>query len=270
MNKWKHYVRDASEGFFQFALGTYVLLLLLETIKAGFVSYFFNLNLLLGVVLGSGALTALTQGTHEGNEKEKHSKRNLGADIQNSIFLAVGGGLLVFYKTQDLGDMAFVVAILTMLLIMLLSFLLLTDSGKPVITAIAKQIPILTENVFPNMTLLAVSSLPFSHQVFQVGKHVDTSRKRAAQGLQATHDMRHKLEKKYHVEHKHRGKYLEEILPTILVIQETLYGLKGYLHEDYHVAAHKDPTHTTKRQKYERLVTEYAEILLEKLKNMPM
>ncbi|HYK08036.1 MAG TPA: hypothetical protein VEW42_00880 [Candidatus Eisenbacteria bacterium] len=268
MNNVRATIHVVVREFFQFAFVTYLLLLLLETIKSGFVSYFFNLNILLGVVLGSGALTALTQDKHE--EKEKPSQRNLGADIQNSIFLAVGGGLLVFYKTQELGNISFAIAILTMLLIMLLSFLLLTDSGKPMMRTIAEKIPEFTEHVFPNMTLHRVGPLPFSHQVLQVSRHIDMSRKRAVQGLQATRDMRNKLEKKYHKNHSLRAKYLEEILPTILVIQETLYVLKGYLHEDYHMAAHKDPLHTTKRQKYERLVTEYAEILLEKLKNMPM
>src|ERR1051326_1122146 len=95
-----------SEEFFQFALVTYLMLTLAETVKTGFVSNFLNPNIILGIVLLGGVTMVLT---HEGNSvTEVRPKKITGNDIQNFILLAVGGGLLVYFKTQDMGTISLI------------------------------------------------------------------------------------------------------------------------------------------------------------------
>lgn len=129
MKLWKIKVHLVAEEFFQYSLITYLILLFAETIKEGFVSFFFDLNILLVVVLLSGVIMVLTH--HEELEKLKKPHKINGADIQNIFLFSVGGALLVFYKTFELGVIAFVIAGLTALIIALLSYLLLSDEGSP-------------------------------------------------------------------------------------------------------------------------------------------
>lgn len=125
MKPWKLKIHLIAEGIFQYSLITYLLLLLAETIQEGFVSFFFNLNLLLIVVLISGIMMVLT---HE-EKLEPHSppQKMTSADLQNTLFFAIMGGLLVYYKTQLLGKLSILLAILTGTIIILLSVLLFTN-----------------------------------------------------------------------------------------------------------------------------------------------
>jgi hypothetical protein len=54
-------------------------------------------------------------------------ERKFGNDIQNSFVIAVVGGLLVYYKTQELGKLAIGIAVLSGIIIMLFSALLFLD-----------------------------------------------------------------------------------------------------------------------------------------------
>jgi hypothetical protein len=128
MKLWKVRIHFISKEVFQFSLITYLILLLAETIKQGLVSFFFNLNILLIVVLFSGVVMVLTH-----NEKldevlkteEKHKIKT--SDVEYIIILAAGGALLVWYKTQDLGILSIIISVLTAIIIVLLSLLVLTD-----------------------------------------------------------------------------------------------------------------------------------------------
>jgi hypothetical protein len=57
----KKLINVSSREFFQVFLVTYLLLTLAETFREGFVSNFFNINYLLGVVLVSGVAMVLTE-----------------------------------------------------------------------------------------------------------------------------------------------------------------------------------------------------------------
>jgi hypothetical protein len=127
MKIWLAKIHLLAEEFFQYSLITYLILLLAETIKEGFVSFFFNLNILLIVVLASGVIMVLTHNEHLEPERTKHKIKT--ADVEYTILLATGGAFLVWYKTQDLGIISFVIAGLTAMIILLLSFLLLTDNS---------------------------------------------------------------------------------------------------------------------------------------------
>lgn len=119
-----------SQELFQFSLVTYLILLLAETIKEGFVSYFFNLNILLGVVLVSGVVMVLTH--DERIEKltkltEKPKEKLSDWDYYYIGGITLGGALLVYYKTQDLGNISLLLTIITAVIIALLSYLIMTD-----------------------------------------------------------------------------------------------------------------------------------------------
>lgn len=117
-----------AKEFFQYSLVAYLILLLIETIKEGFVSFFFNLNILLGIVLISGLIMAITyQKELEKLTKTKKIKQRKWWDILYSIMLALGGALVVLYKTQDFGIVSIIVSVISAFIIVLLSFLVLLD-----------------------------------------------------------------------------------------------------------------------------------------------
>ncbi|MDP3941662.1 MAG: hypothetical protein Q8Q49_05130 [bacterium] len=127
MNAWKAKIHLVSKEFFQYSLTTYLLLLLAETLKEGFVSYFFNLNILLGIVIISGIVMAIMQTRML---EENPPKKMTSADLEYSLLLAIGGGMLVYYKTKELGNIALLIAVLTAFIILLLSFLILLDGEE--------------------------------------------------------------------------------------------------------------------------------------------
>jgi hypothetical protein len=125
MKHWKLKIYLVSREFFQFSLLTYLLLLLTETLSEGFVSLFFNLNILLVVILFCGIISLVT---YDNKLALPHKKKiNYAKSAEYSIFMGIMGALLVFYKTQDLGPVSLTIAIITAVIISILSFLLLTD-----------------------------------------------------------------------------------------------------------------------------------------------
>jgi hypothetical protein len=125
MKVWKIKVHYISEVFFQYSLVTYMAMRLAETFKQGFVSFFFDPNILLVVVLISGVVMVLTH--HEQLERLNKPHRITGSDIQSIILFSAGGAMLVFYKTQDIGAISIAIALLTAVIIGVLSVLILTD-----------------------------------------------------------------------------------------------------------------------------------------------
>lgn len=116
------------EEIFQFSLVTYLLLLLAETLQEGFVSYFFNLNILLGVVLVTGIVMVFTH-SEQINQSPPPQKLKI-IDVLYILMIALGAGFLVYYKTKELGQIAIIVAVITGVLIILLSLLIFLDHTK--------------------------------------------------------------------------------------------------------------------------------------------
>ena len=106
---------------FQFSLLTYLVLFLIETLKTGAVSAYFNMNILLGVVLVSGGVIVLTY-----SEKMPVQKATI-EDVKNGFFLALLGGCGIYFVTSDLGYLAIVIAVLTGLTLFLFTVLLYID-----------------------------------------------------------------------------------------------------------------------------------------------
>lgn len=108
------------DELFKFSLITYLILILAETVKVGFVSFYFDLNYLLLVVLVSGIIIAILG--HEkviSDEKSKLTER----DINSIIIFSLIGGFLVYYKTQDFGLVSLIITLLSSIIIFLLSYI---------------------------------------------------------------------------------------------------------------------------------------------------
>jgi hypothetical protein len=102
-------------------LAVYLLLLLLETIFPESVSRFLNLNYLLLAVIASGIVTTLTL-KDTGNEKE--GRRLTGYNIIILVCIGLGGAALIWYQTQEIGWLSYVISLAGGVLIVLLSLLI--------------------------------------------------------------------------------------------------------------------------------------------------
>ncbi|MDI6821515.1 MAG: LytR C-terminal domain-containing protein [Actinomycetota bacterium] len=111
------------------SLATYLILLLLETIKEGFVSFFFNLNILLVIVLVSGVIAALT--SREEKEEVRHEVITL-KELGFIIGLGILGAILIWYKTAGLGNLSRLLSFISGILIILLSILVLGGEKEEV------------------------------------------------------------------------------------------------------------------------------------------
>lgn len=119
------YFNIIAQELFQISLFTYLALIIMETVKEGFVSYFFNPNYLLAVVLISGICAIITT-SHE-KIKNKTNKQIREWDLYYMLGISFGGAILVYSKTQELGTMSIFIALITGPIIFLLSALLFTD-----------------------------------------------------------------------------------------------------------------------------------------------
>lgn len=131
------------EQIFQISLLTYLFLLLAETVKTGFASYFFNLNILLVIVLASGILSIvplpqLKNKNHKNSSKhflmlvfeQWHKERKEEWNWHFAFVISVAGGLLVNYKTKELGTVSLLVSLVACVIIFLLSYLVYHEEDQ--------------------------------------------------------------------------------------------------------------------------------------------
>jgi len=123
---WRVKIYIIAKEFFHYSLFTYLLILIAETIKEGIVSYFFNINILLIVVVLSGFVMTITYDEKLSLPTSSHKKITYW-NIIFSILLTLGGGLFIYAGTFELGTVAIIISCLTAFLIFLLSLMLLTD-----------------------------------------------------------------------------------------------------------------------------------------------
>ena len=122
MKKNKQVVHIISQAVFTYSLLTYIILLLTENLRDGFVSYFFNLHMLLVLIVLSGIGLLLTPQIKI-DTYPFHKKEAIRYTIF-SIFLAFGGSLLVIAGTQALGGTSFIIGGCAALLILLACLLI--------------------------------------------------------------------------------------------------------------------------------------------------
>ncbi len=130
----KRIIHIVSAELFQISFATYLILLLLENIQKGFVNNFFNLNILLGVIVTGGMLKVVT------GKKTMHIilDKIHENDWLYILALSIGGGMLVYVKTLELGTVSTIISFSAAIIILLLSYLIFSESmnkhraGNPV------------------------------------------------------------------------------------------------------------------------------------------
>jgi hypothetical protein len=122
MKVWKLKLYLVAEELFQFLLVTYLVLLLIETLQEGFVSYFFNLHLLLIPIILNSLIIVITY-----DEKLPSQPKTNKLNKVYITLLTIGGAFLVFYKATAPETAAIIFALITLLLLLFLSFLPAND-----------------------------------------------------------------------------------------------------------------------------------------------
>ncbi len=118
----KETFRELINYTFQVLLVSYLLLLLAEELKAGFVSKYLNLNYVLIAVILLGILTVVFP--HE----KKIARKVIPLDYFMIGFISIAGGFIIFYKTKELKWLSYVISIVGGILIFLLSVLVLEEN----------------------------------------------------------------------------------------------------------------------------------------------
>jgi peptidoglycan/LPS O-acetylase OafA/YrhL len=107
---------------FQVLLIAFLLVLLVnEFYKLKFI----NMNLLLIIVVVFGVLSILLPS----DERKKLKRKSLYGDILVYI-IGIIGGVVVFLKTQEMGWLSYVIAVVTFLLVVLLGSIVYDDSSE--------------------------------------------------------------------------------------------------------------------------------------------
>ena len=124
VSRFPEWVREFAQTLFQTLLITYLLLILLETISSRSVSSYINLNYLLIIITVVGVVAVLMEPIRLESITREHLNRK-------SIFLilcaGIAGTVIIWYKTQEIGWLAFVISLLGGFLVVLLS---VEDLGK--------------------------------------------------------------------------------------------------------------------------------------------
>lgn len=109
---------------FQTLLITYLFLLFIEQIWAGFVSTYLNLNYLLVIVIILGCFNIFSE--HSGKAEERINKK----DYFFITLLGIASFLIIKFKTADLDWLSWVISIITGVLIILLNLLILNEKNQ--------------------------------------------------------------------------------------------------------------------------------------------
>lgn len=116
--------RELLSFMFATALLMYLALYLAESLWFGAVSQYYNLESFLWAAIVSGVFSSLWPVVaSEANPKTRPGWK----DYLRMLALAVVGGMIVFYKTQTLGWVAKVIALLSALIILGMSLLVYFD-----------------------------------------------------------------------------------------------------------------------------------------------
>ncbi|MFC1948305.1 hypothetical protein ACFLXY_10355 [Chloroflexota bacterium] len=111
---------------FTISLITYLLLLLIETIWEKSVSGHFNMNILMIVVIIFAIIVTLTQpDIKEEGEHEKPSKKS----TIFSVCIGIGGVIIIWYKTNEIGWLSYLVSIIGGSMITLISLMIMRENG---------------------------------------------------------------------------------------------------------------------------------------------
>jgi len=103
-------------------LVSYLLLLLIEEIWPKSVTPYLNMNILLILVIITGAIAVLTQ-----KEEEKIISKPTRKDYLLIGILGLAGAGIIFYKTKEIGWLSYIISAISGILIILLSCLVINE-----------------------------------------------------------------------------------------------------------------------------------------------
>ena len=127
---WK-IAKELIAEIFKISLLSYLVFYLIEDFFPGFVSGFFSMNILLGIVVGSGVFTVISQKEESKEGEGKEAKNKIRArDIVFIVILSIIAGGLIYLKTKSLGGLGLAISIISGIIILLMSILLLTEEEK--------------------------------------------------------------------------------------------------------------------------------------------
>ncbi|MFW5704387.1 MAG: hypothetical protein ACOCXG_00965 [Nanoarchaeota archaeon] len=113
--------RELMKLLFESSLVIYLMLLVLNEFSK---VIFVNLNVFLGLVIVLGVISILNE------PKSKREDRILKKDYVLGVVLGIVGGVLIFVKTKELGWLSVIISIISVVLIILVSFLILEEEDE--------------------------------------------------------------------------------------------------------------------------------------------
>ena len=111
-----------NKALFEQLLVSYLLLLLIEEIWPKSVTPYLNMNILLILVIITGAIAVLTQ-----KEEEKIISKPTRKDYLLIGILGLAGAGIIFYKTKEIGWLSYIISAISGILIILLSCLVINE-----------------------------------------------------------------------------------------------------------------------------------------------
>ncbi|MCH7493026.1 hypothetical protein IID19_05600 [Patescibacteria group bacterium] len=119
--------KEIINDIFKVSLITYLAFLIIEDLKTGFISYFFDLKVLLVITIVSGILTILLgheESHEEGNEKYKRSKYKY---YIISVIFGLFSSALIYFRIKEIGSVALVLSIVSGFLVALVAIQFVDD-----------------------------------------------------------------------------------------------------------------------------------------------
>lgn len=117
------YLLELNHSLFSNLFVVYLFLLLAETIQEGSVSIYMAINYLLIIVIASGIISVLTRSEDVKPEKVDPTKKDyvyIGA-------MGIAGASIIWYKTKNIGELAYLISVIAGVLIILFPLLLFEE-----------------------------------------------------------------------------------------------------------------------------------------------
>lgn len=121
------FIQEIIKELFKVSLISYFTFYLINDLAPGFVSRYFNLNIILVIVVISGIVTIL------GGKEEEVKKEKQRTQIYDYVLILIAGlitTILIFIGIKDMGKMAYLVSIVAGGIVIIVSILLFNEPTK--------------------------------------------------------------------------------------------------------------------------------------------
>lgn len=119
--------REIVNFSFSVALISYLVCYLIESLKSGYIKAYFNLEYFLWAAVATGVLSAVWPAV----KKPIDDNIKIGwKSICGMVVLAVGAAAYVWYQTRSIGRLGLIIALLTGLVVLCLSYLVYAETDE--------------------------------------------------------------------------------------------------------------------------------------------